>query len=72
MVGKIPWRRERLPNPVFWHGDFWPEVFWPGLDMEVAKSWTGLGMLLKFHFSNIGKMQIKTIRCYYIPMEWLK
>ena len=21
-VGKIPWRRERLPNPVFWPGKF--------------------------------------------------
>ena len=20
-VGKIPWRRERLPTPVFWPGD---------------------------------------------------
>ena len=22
LVGKIPWRRERLPTPVFWPGDF--------------------------------------------------
>ena len=21
-VGKIPWRRERLPTPVFWAGEF--------------------------------------------------
>ena len=21
-IGKSPWRRERLPNPVFWPGDF--------------------------------------------------
>ena len=21
-IGKIPWRRERLPTPVFWPGDF--------------------------------------------------
>ena len=21
-VGKTPWRRERLPTPVFWHGEF--------------------------------------------------
>ena len=21
-VGKFPWRRERLPNPVFWPGEF--------------------------------------------------
>ena len=23
-VGKIPWRREQLPTPVFWHGGFSP------------------------------------------------
>ena len=22
VVGKIPWRRERLPTPVFWPGEF--------------------------------------------------
>ena len=22
LVGKIPWRRERLPSPVFWPGEF--------------------------------------------------
>ena len=22
LVGKIPWRRERLPTPIFWPGDF--------------------------------------------------
>ena len=21
-IGKIPWRRERLPTPVFWPGEF--------------------------------------------------
>ena len=21
-VGKIPWRKERLPTPVFWRGEF--------------------------------------------------
>ena len=21
-VGKLPWRRERLPTPVFWHREF--------------------------------------------------
>jgi len=20
----IPWRRERLPTPAFWPGEFWP------------------------------------------------
>ena len=30
-VGKIPWRRERLPNPVFWPGEF------HGLSMELQR-----------------------------------
>ena len=36
-VGKIPWRREQLPTPVFWPGEF------RGLYSPlVAKSWTCL------------------------------
>ena len=42
--GKIPWRRERLPTPVLWPGEF----------HGVVKSWTGLS---DFHFeSNIYEM----------------
>ena len=25
-----PWRRERLPTPIFWPGEFHDSVFWPG------------------------------------------
>ena len=38
-VGKIPWRRERLPTP----------VFWPGEVHGSAKSWT---QLHNFHYSH--------------------
>ena len=41
-VGKIPWRRERLPTPVFWPGEF------HGLYGD-TKSWTQLSDL-HFHF----------------------
>ena len=40
-VGKIPWRRERLPTPVFWPGEFHGPVH------GVAKSWTPLS---NFHY----------------------
>ena len=40
-VGKIPWRRERLPTPVFWPGEF------HGVVHGVIKSWTWLS---DFHF----------------------
>ena len=44
-VGKIPWRRERLPTPVFWPGEF------HGL-YGVAKSWTRLSDF-HFHFTSL-------------------
>ena len=39
-VEKIPWRRERLPAPVFWPGEF----------HGVTKSWTRLS---DFHFTSL-------------------
>ena len=39
-VGKIPWRRERLPTPVFWPGEF-------HIVHGVPKSWARLS---DFHF----------------------
>ncbi|XP_055285293.1 DNA mismatch repair protein Msh3 isoform X3 [Moschus berezovskii] len=41
-VGKIPWRRERLPTPVFWPGELHGEVH------GIAKSRTRLS---EFHFT---------------------
>ena len=43
--GKIPWRRERLPTPVFWPGGF------HGLCHGVTKSQTQLS---NFHFQSPG------------------
>ena len=37
-VGKIPWRREQLPTPVFWPGEFHGQRILAG----VTKSWTWL------------------------------
>ena len=42
MVGKIPWRREWLPTPVFWSGEFMDCIV-----HGVAKSQTRLS---NFHF----------------------
>ena len=50
-VGKISWRRERLPTPVFWPGEFYIPVY--GLDYTVhgvAKSQTQLS---NFHFTSL-------------------
>ena len=51
-VGRIPWRRERLPTPVFWPGEF------HGLySLWVAKSRTRLNDLHFFtlHFQMVGE-----------------
>ena len=43
LVGKIPWRRERLPTPIFWPGEF--HGLYSPCDCivhGVAKSWTRL------------------------------
>ena len=41
-LGRYPWRRDRLPTPVFWPGEF----------HRVAKSWTQL-KTFTFHFDGI-------------------
>ena len=38
LVGKFPWRRECLPTPEFWHGEFHGLYIVHG----IAKSWTQL------------------------------
>ena len=43
LVGKIPWRREQRPTPVFWPGEF------HGLFHGVTKNWTRLSNFY-FHF----------------------
>ena len=37
-IGKIPWRRERLPTPVFWPGEFHRLVWSMGLQ-RVGHDW---------------------------------
>jgi len=39
-LGRFPWRRERLPTPVFWPGEF----------HGVSKSWARLS---DFHFTSL-------------------
>ena len=51
-VGKIPWRREWLPNPVFWSGEFHGQRSlagyspWGGKESDVTKQLS----LSHFHF----------------------
>ena len=43
--GKIPWRREKLPIPVFWPGESRNSGAWWAVVYRVAQSWTGLKRL---------------------------
>ena len=44
-VGKIPWRRKRLPIPVFWLGEFHGEIM---ESQAVGHEWATLTSLLYF------------------------
>ena len=44
-VGKIPWKRERLPIPVFWPGEF-HGLYSPWGHKELAR-------LSDFHFTSL-------------------
>ena len=45
-VGTIPWRRERLPTPVFWPGEF-HELYSPwGLKESDTTEWLSLSLTL--------------------------
>ena len=59
-IGKIPWRRKRLPTPVFWLGEL-HELYSPW----VTKSRTQLSNF-HFHFQNDvqGKAAIPYIHCF--------
>ena len=50
-VGKIPWRREQLPTPVFWPGEFHDCTF-----HGVARRWTRMS---NFHFQSIRNSHAK-------------
>ena len=48
-VGKIPWRRERLPTPVFWPGEFHgPYSPWDCKELDTTE-WLSLHNLIVFN-----------------------
>ena len=46
-VGKIPWRRERLPTPIFWSGEF------HGLYSPWGHKESDTAEQLSFHFKSL-------------------
>ena len=61
-VGKIPWRRERLPTPVFWPGEFHRQKEPGGLQSTGSQSRTRLS---DFHI-HIVKNNTVLLQNYYI------
>ena len=48
-VGKIPWRRERLPTPVFWPGEFHGLYSpWDGKEMDMTEQLSLLSPLIDY------------------------
>ena len=58
-VGKIACRRERLPSPVFWPGEFyWPYSPWDG---RVTQDWMTFTFTFTFHTVGVqGKAWLST------------
>ena len=55
--GKIPWRREQLPTPVFWPGEFQGQRRLAGYSLWVTKNWIWLS---DFHIWSWIEKIIKT------------
>ena len=71
-VGKIPWRREGLPTPVFWPGEFhglYSSVGHKESDMteQVSLHFTGLGDLLKESHSLAHSEGVRA--CSFLPQD---
>ena len=54
-VGKVPWRREKLPTPVFWPGEFhggspWGCKEWNTTE-QLSRHFTHGYLSCKYHFS---------------------
>ena len=62
-VGKIPWRRERLPTPVFWSGEFHHKE----LDTTEWLNWTELNW--KTPWTVHGILQAKILEWVAFPFS---
>ena len=62
-VGKIPWRRERLPTPVFWPGKF-------HIVHGIAKSWTQLNDFSLHFTSLLNRLQMMQNRFHFFFLDY--
>ena len=66
-VGNIPWRRERLPTPVFWPGEF-HRLYSPWSRKELDTT----ELLLFFHFHSFSSVTAFLPRSKHLLISWLQ
>ena len=70
-VGKIPWRRERLPTPVFWPGEFHGlDSLWDHKESEMTEQdfHLNLSFLLSGHSFQFSSVQsLSHVRLFVTP-----
>ena len=72
-VGKIPWRREQLPNPVFWPGEFHGQRSLAGYSPWGCKElntteWLSLSLFF-FTISNHAAISILAFKCSHLLVQ---
>ena len=69
-VGKIPWRKERLPSPVFWPGEFhWLYSPW-GCKESDTTEWLSLSLLYNIVMVFAIHQHELTIGIHMSPPSW--
>ena len=61
-VGKIPWRRERLPIPVFWPGEVHGLYSPWGCKLDMTEQ-------ISLHFTHVRERDCKATSCYLHRVE---
>ena len=68
-VGKIPWRRERLPAPVVWHGEFKKSDTTEQLSLSLSSSRGSSRFRNQTHFSESWRLHCRQILHYWATEE---
>ena len=68
-VGKIPWRREQLPTPVFWPGEFYELCSPWGHNDNYHQNTAQLATMVLSYFSQLQKCEESIMQCKKSLME---
>ena len=67
-VGKIPWRRERLPTPVFWPGEF--HGLYNILGCKESDMTEQLSLLHRSYWLKVNKIISKELNGASLVAQW--